>query len=400
MELQMKYQYTYFIYPYLIEKNNYSKYISKLINDKKCELKNWKKENNLNLYNFFLPTIRKYIFNDFNNNKNNNKNITEIIEENTILFNYKIEQDIQGKVGEENGIFFQIPKINILCFKCGLCFLIIKTNIENSKNFSDLLNFNYKFRDINSAFGILKEYENIKIQTDTFENMKKITEFINEITDNAAINNKIDTNRFYTYSYSCIEQEQWNNEYQAENLEKEFIKYSQILPSNYNVNKKMESADLMPNFKYMKLGITEYGITLLCSSTDTNNYLTLLENFENEYLYLYIITLYEKLYLKKILLDMKQNKNNQQAKEEYMKLKTELIPNNITNSEDGNNLYNGFRQTLKLDEIIEEIKNIFEVEYQKLEIEKTKKENKILFIILLGLLILNLVDFILLLYYR
>ena len=97
---------------------------------------------------------------------------------------------------------------------------------------------------------------------------------------------------------------------------------------------------------------------------------------------------------------MKQNKNNQQAKEEYMKLKTELIPNNITNSEDGNNLYNGFRKALKLDEIIEEIKNIFEIEYQKLEIEKTKKENKILLIILLGSLILNLVDFILLLYYR
>ncbi len=398
MELQMKYQYTYFIYPYLIEKGNYSKYISKLMNNKKCELNNWKKENNLNLYNFFLPTIRKYVFNNFNNSKRGTKNITELIQENTILFNYKIEQDIQGKVGEENGIFFEISKINILCFKCGLCFLILKTNIENSKNFSDLLNFNYKFRDINSEFGLLKEYENIKIQTDTFENMKKLTEFINEITDNAPVNNKIDTNRFYTYSYACIEQEQWNNEYQAENLEKEFIKYSQILPSSYNINKENKTEDLMNNFKYIKLGVTECGVTLLCSSIDTKNYLTLLENFENEYLYLYIITLYEKLYLKKILLEMKQNK--QQAKDDYMNLKKELIPNNITNSEDGNNLYNGYRQALKLDEIAEEIKNIFEIEYEKLEIERTKKENRILLIILLGSLILNVVDFILLLYYR
>ena len=390
MELQMKYQYTYFIYPYLIEKNNYSKYITKLMNNKKCELNKWKKENNLNLYNFFLPTIRKYMFNSFKNTKENEKN--------AILFNYKIEQDIQGKVGEENGIFFQISKIDILCFKCGLCFLIFKTNIENSKNFSDLLNFNYKFRDINSDFGILKEYENIKIQTDTFENMKKISEFINDITENAPINNKIDTNRFYTYSYACIEQEQWNNENEAENLEKEFIKFQELLPSNYNISKQIKENDLMNNFKYTKLGVTEYGVALLCSGTDTKNYTTLLENFENEYLYLYILALYEKLYLKKILLEMKSNK--QQAKEEYMKLKTELIPNNITNNDDGNNLYIGFRQALKLDEITEEIKNIFEIEYQKLEIEKAKKENKIILAILMGSLTLNIINFILLIYYR
>ena len=175
MELQMKYQYTNFIYPYVIEKNNYQKYISKLTKNKNCEIINWKKDKDLDMYNFFLPEIRKYIFNNF-------QNTNPISKENNILFNYKLEKDIQGKIGKENGIFFQIQKIHILCFKSGLCFLIIKTNVENSKNFSDILNFNYKFRDINSDYNLLKEYENIKIQTDKFENMKELTDFINELT--------------------------------------------------------------------------------------------------------------------------------------------------------------------------------------------------------------------------
>ena len=34
----------------------------------------------------------------------------------------------------------------------------MKTNIENSEDFNDVLNFNYKFRDINQDFENLKNY--------------------------------------------------------------------------------------------------------------------------------------------------------------------------------------------------------------------------------------------------
>ena len=39
MELKTKYQYTYFIYPYLIEENNYKNYLYKLLKNKNCKLK-------------------------------------------------------------------------------------------------------------------------------------------------------------------------------------------------------------------------------------------------------------------------------------------------------------------------------------------------------------------------
>ena len=50
MELKTKYQYTYFIYPYLIEENNYKNYLYKLLKNKNCKLKVFdaSKEVNLN----------------------------------------------------------------------------------------------------------------------------------------------------------------------------------------------------------------------------------------------------------------------------------------------------------------------------------------------------------------
>ena len=379
MELQTKYQYTYFIYPYLIENGKYDNYISNLLKNKNCEKICWEKDKNLDIYNFFLPSIRKYMFNNFEKGR---------INANTVCFNYNLEKDIQGKIGEEDGIFFNIQKIHILCFKCGISFLIFKTNVENTTKFSDILNFNYKFRDINSDYNILREYENIKIQTDTFENMSKLIDFINEITDNASSNNKIDTNRFYTYSYVCLEQESWN----SENLIKEFVKFSNFLPSNYNITKQSEEKDIMNNIKYTKLGVNEYGVTMLCSKLENANYTTLPITFENEYLYLYILSLYQKIYLKKIIEDLK----NKKEYSEYVNLEKELISNNITNDEIGNKFYKELIQVLKIEETKQEIKDVIDTEYKKLDIEKAKKTNKILFIILICSLLLNIINFIVL----
>ena len=41
MELKTKYQYTYFIYPYMVEENNYANYLYSLLKKKQCRLKLW-----------------------------------------------------------------------------------------------------------------------------------------------------------------------------------------------------------------------------------------------------------------------------------------------------------------------------------------------------------------------
>lgn len=270
MELKTKYQYTYFIYPYIIKENKYDKYILKLLKDKNAKVRFFEHQKDLEIYSYFLPTIKDFMFQGFEFTKEKirkfdsfSKDMQSIILSKypCTMFEYNLGEDVQGKAGEENGIFFKIQKIELICFNTGICFLIIKTNIEDSKEFSDVLNFNYKFRDINSEFNELKEYENIRLQTTTFSDIKKLNEVIKDITGNRADSKElnIDTNRFLTYAYTCIDQEDWNELKQFKDIEFEFFKYANILPSNYKSNFDKRHMEILSKWKFIRTGITKAG---------------------------------------------------------------------------------------------------------------------------------------------
>ena len=236
MELKTKYQYTYFTYPYIIEEDKYEKYLLKLLKDKKIKIKFFEKERDLEIYSYFLPKIKEFMFQGFEFTKQKIRSFEELTKQMqavtlskypSVMFSYNLEQDIQGKVGEENGIFFKIQKLELICFQTGICFLVIKTYIEESNKFSDVLNFNYKFRDIHSELKELKEYENIRLQSTTFEDVKKLNEIIKDITGDEKLSKDLNiyTNRFLTYAYTCIEQKDWNESKSFKNIEFEFLKY-------------------------------------------------------------------------------------------------------------------------------------------------------------------------------
>ena len=184
------------------------------------------------------------------------------------IFEYTINKDIQGKVEEKNGIFFKIPKIEIICFNTGICFLCIKTNIEESDKFSDLLNFNYKFRDINQEFFNMNSYDNIRVQTDCFEDVKYFKEFIESLTGPTTESMKldIDTERFLAFSYACIDQENWNNSNEFDRIRNNYIKYLNILPNDNNVNYEKEEMKVIGNFvkKYLHILIVLF-VAILCA---------------------------------------------------------------------------------------------------------------------------------------
>ena len=69
MDLKTKYQYTYFIYPYVIKENRYIRYLMKLLRDKNCELKIFKKDKDLDIYTYFSNRARNFLFGTFNLNK-------------------------------------------------------------------------------------------------------------------------------------------------------------------------------------------------------------------------------------------------------------------------------------------------------------------------------------------
>ena len=88
-----------------------------------------------------------------------------------------------------------------------------------------------------------------------------------------------DTDRFLTYSYVCVDQENWNNNNEFENISSTYIKFLNILPNDNNVNYDKEDIRVISKWKYAKLGITKQGITLFSSSYEMNNYTVLPKEF-------------------------------------------------------------------------------------------------------------------------
>lgn len=410
MERKIKYQYSYFIHPYIIDEKKYDKYISKLLNDKHCKLKLFEKQKDLNLYTYFSPKIRDYLFWSLSYTNEQIKELEKtdnylkasiISKYPSVMFEYNLGKDIQGKIGEKDGIFFDIEKINIICFKTGVCFILIKTLVEDNK-MSNILNFNYKFRDINLDLDVLKDYENIRIQTDSLKDIKDISTIIKRIIGNNEKNDKqikIEES-FLCYSYVCLEQEEWNSQNEFSNIEEDFIKAINILPSSdkSNYNKEIYEENILEIFKYSKMGITKKGITLLTSEIEPENYTRLVYRYEQEYLYTYILALYKRIYLEKLNLELKTKKNIRKIKYKLLEFTETFWIQTITNNIEGSKIYQKIEEILKLNDLYYEIKGKYEAIYKNINIEKTKKINYIIIPILIGILIFNIINFILILF--
>ena len=412
MELKVKYQYTYFIKPFLIKENKYEKYLLSLLNNKNCNLKIFEKERDINLYSYFIQNIREYFFPTFSFNREKINNLERLDNKmkamilsklHCNIFEYNFNTKVQGKVTDNDGIFFNIDKVEIICFDTGVCFLLIKTDIDNSEKFSDLLKFNYRFKDINSDFTKLKDFTNIKIQTDKFSNMNELSDFINDIigVNNNAIELKdvdLYNKRFFVYTYSCIDQGNWSEEEDFKEIQSDFLRYSNVLSNNdtldFNVNEFNKNIQVIEQFKYSRFGFTKQSASLMTSSIDLNNYTKLLFDFENEYLYTLIISLYQRIYLKKLENNFKSKKDINNIRKQFTKFTNEIWMNEITNSITGTIFYNKWKEIFELQEIYDEIKNKYDVIYKELNIENSNNTNKIILLALAISLLLNVINLI------
>ena len=408
MELKTKYQYTYFLHPFMVKENRYLKYIQKLLKNPNCKLKIFQKEKDIGIYTYFVPKIRNYMFSTFTFNKAKIKKFEELSIDTKaavlakmpcVMFEYTFPKDIQGKTEGEEGIFFTIQKMEIICFNTGICFLNIKTSIENSNKFSDILNFNYKFRSI-TVEEELNSYDNIRIQTDTFDDVKELKSFITEITGPNELelrNIDIDTERFFTYSYTCIDQENWAKEEDFNNIKSMYTKYVKILPNDNNTLYNFDETKIMSNWNYAKLGITKAGTTLFASSAEINNYTVLPHEYENQYLYTYVLSLYMKIYIKLINLELKHGITVKNARKKFIEFTKNLWIQELTIDEVGTLYYHNIRRVLELDNLYLETKNKYDVLYKEMNIEKNTIANRVIIIILITSLIVGILNFIALL---
>ena len=397
MELKTKYQYTYFIYPYIIDENNYTNYMYKLLKNKKCKLKIFEQEKYPGMYNYFLPRIQEYMFWTFDLRKNRIKELQSmnIRTKSAILskyhcniFEYELTKDMQAKVGEKNGIFFDIEKIELVCFNSGICFLLLKTILPQVSSFSDVLNFNYKFREINSENNHLKDYENIKLQTGKFKDTKDLTEFIKEIAGNNIEAKKINvqTDKFITYSYTCIDQSTWNEETVA----KEFAKYVNIYPeSKQDTDKRVDRSIELD--KFTRCGFSNSSMVLLTTDVNIENYTKILYKFENEYLYTYILNLYKKIYLKKINYELSKKKKFELVKNKFIDFASDIWIEEVTNDDYGQIIDKKIKEALKTEETFIKLKSKYDVLYKDYNLEKTTRSSKYILRITFLLLIINII---------
>ncbi len=405
MELKITEQYTYFLQSYIINTSKLTKYILKLLNDKRFKLKIFEKNKELELYTSFLPKIREFLFatfdlDDLEKKENFDKLPIEtqaaiLAKYPSIIFEYDLEQEIQGKTIDENNLFFKIKKLGIVVFNTGICFLYIKTNLENESNFSNLLNFNNKFRDIKQNED---SFKNIKIQAGSFENIEKIQDFIKSIIgsniDTLKLN--IDTERFYTYSYACIDKEFWNKEKPFEEIKEEFFKYVNIQPNNYNKNNLIyEGTKIIANSKYSKIGISKLGVNVLSSDYDMDNKTIFSKKFETEYLYIYILSLYLKIALKQINYKFKQGKELGRVREEFIEFTKNLFIQEVTSNDIESLYFTYLKEVLEIEQLYDTVKNKYNILYNELKIEKNEKMSRIIIVVLAITLILNIINFIL-----
>ena len=202
----------------------------------------------------------------------------------------------------------------------------------------------------------------------------------------------INTERFLTFSYVCIDQENWNNNKEFDNIRSSYIKFLNILPGDNNVNYSKEDMHVISKWKYAKLGVTKQGVTLFGSSCDMNNYTVFPHEFEQQYLYMYILAIYTKIYLRKINLDFRQGTNVKKARKEFINFTQNLWINEVTLDDTGSLFYQNLKSVLELNSIYFDTKNKYDVLYKEMNIEKTAKNNVAIIAILLVTLVINLIN--------
>lgn len=148
------------IYPYLVDTKKINDYYQMLF-DNKFELKIFDKNKDKDIYDFFLPFIRNYMFWTFNINKKGEFD--------------NLENKLKAAVcGNYDCNIFEKNDNTIICFNTGICFIIT----ENTKAV-DKIKKGYstkKLQDIN-----LRDEDNYSIEKIVSKNKKDESNIIPEV---------------------------------------------------------------------------------------------------------------------------------------------------------------------------------------------------------------------------
>ena len=366
MELKTKYQYMYFVYPFVVKGKEYTKFITNMILSENWKEKIFNKIEDIEIDTHFMGTAKNRMFPTLSwtlKEKKEFKKSSAIKKAKTLselpscMLEYQFNDDVKGRVNNDNAIFFEISKIKLMCFKEGICFLLIKVEVDGTTfvDFKNLLNLNYKFRNITPQFLRIKDYDYIKIQSNRFDTIEDIRKFINKICvgyEETEMQGAY-TNRMFVYSYACLDDSEWNSNKEFNSIRDSFLKFKHVLSADYSSEfaDNIENDNTYTRWKYSRYGFTKTSGVLFASATDHFNFTKLPHYYENVYIYIMLYAFYQRLSYVLLLKEIDDVKNKTVVKNKILKMARISALNQVSNSEHAMMLWQNWSKTFGLGEM-------------------------------------------------
>lgn len=381
MKSKTKYNYTYFLIPFVIKDIN--EFLKKIINNKNFNLHFFNKIKDLDIVNTFSSHITNNLFlNEDTKKMSLQEKISSLLSKDFSAFEYNIDEDFYGKIDPEkdyNSIYFTINKINLYIFKPNIAILSLKTIID-SNQFDDILDFNYRFKEIFSNYSNMLKFQNIKIANNSFKKLEDLKIFLNQTIGIDFNTLKIDTNSdlLYTFSYTCLENLYWNESTDSNIINNMIHKFMKVYSSSYDTDIQNLNTNIITEIEFRKIGITKTSSNLLCSGIDPYNFGYLPLKYETIYLFTYIYCIYIKIFLTNCNLRLSK-KISRKEKIEINNLFLSFNKNfwfkEITLSERLTQYYDSLFITLDIPKLYSEVENKLKLEFRY---EKIKTQNILL----------------------
>ena len=403
MNLEARYQYTHFIYPFVIENKNYTSFIYSLLReDKKWTFKTDDYSLDENVYNFFLPYIRKFLFPTLfmsNINKiklkmmNIKKRAKALSKLSCVTFGYNLSNIKTGNVTgrKYDEIDFDISDIKLLCFENGICFLDIKTQIEDENDnieFNEILDFNHSFRLLTPRNNTSWKND-AKIKAKNIDNLNDITNFINSVIFKYETKDieKIYYDKMFTYSYVCVDKKYWSTDQDFKNIKNDFYRLQYVMDGKNNTQLNTDNPFLYKasyhRWKYSIFGFSGESGAVMVSDMDGYNITRMPYVFERTYMYMLYLAMYQRISLINFSQDLLIF-----DKTMITKLNTKLTEfthsswfDQITNSEHGSDIWQKWQKAFRLNELYDEVHREY-MEYYELVKASNESQINLIFIIL------------------
>lgn len=390
MQIKVKYQYTHFIYPFVIESDKYAYFIESILKKtKEWNLILHQYKSDEESYDFFLPYMRKFLFPTLFWDKNYIQKFKkqgvfrrslELSKLSSITFKYNMSRIRKGCITDydNKSINFDISDIKIICFEGGICFIDFKTQIEDDSDlidFDKILDFNHYFRNLTPR---LKGNATNRI----VENSKtvNIPKFIRDITKDFESKSldKMYYDKMFTYSYVCVDD--WNTDSDFYNMQNDFYKFQYVMHSKtsaiFNDDFERLNDNTYSRWKYSIFGFSRESGVVFVSDKEKYNITRMPYNFEKRYLYMLLISLYQRISLINFSQDlMKQDKTAVRGlKKKLTQFTNSSWFGQVTNSEHGMDIWKSWQNAFGLEELYDEVHKEY-LEYYDYVVSNTQSRS-------------------------